>query len=92
MLLGGKHLFSKKFAATSKLVVSSCMWSRMKPTQNCDVLVTFAVKTADDLLLWVLARLRARVPELLVHVRHHSSTGIYGFYLTASFEKYAVHC
>ena len=92
MLSGGQHLFSKKFAATSQFVVSSRMWNRMIPTQNCDVLVTFASTTEDDILMWVLARLRARVPELSVHVRHHSGTGIYGFYLTASFEKYAFRC
>jgi len=92
VLLGGQHLFSKKFAATSQFVVSSRMWSRMIPTQNCDVLVTFASSIKDDVLMWVLARLRARVPELSVHVRYHSSTGIYGFYLTASFERYVIHC
>jgi len=89
--VGGQRLFSKKFAVTSQFVVSSRMWSRTIPTQNCDVLVTFASTTEDKVLMWVLARLRARVPELSVHVRHHSTTGIYGFYLTASFEKYVVH-
>ena len=84
-------MFSKKFATTSQFVMSSRMWNRMIPTQNCDVLVTFASATEDDILMWILARLRARVPELSVHVRHHSNTGIYGFYLTASFEKYVIH-
>jgi len=65
----------------------------MIPTQNCDVLVTLTSTTEDNILMWILARLRARVPELSVHVRHHSNTGIYGFYLTASFEKYVTtHC
>jgi len=92
MLLDGQHLFSKKFAETSQFVVSSRMWSRTIPTENCDVLVTFRSTLEDDVLMWVLARLRARVPELSVHVRHHSGTGIYGFYLTASFEEYVTHC
>ena len=92
VLLGRKHLFSKKFAATSQFVVSSRMWSRTIPTVNCDVLVTFQSTIEDDVLMWVLARLRARVPELSVHVRQHSNTRIYGFYLTASFDKYGVHC
>jgi len=78
----------QKFAETSQFVVSSQMWSRMIPTENCDVLVTFASTTEDDKLMWVLARLRARVPELSICVRQHSNTGIYGFYLTASFEKF----
>jgi len=92
MLPGGQRLFSKKFANASQFVVSSRMWSRTIPTHNCDVLVTFASTTKDDVLMWVLARLRARVPELSVHVRHHGNAGIYGFYLTASFEKYYVSC
>jgi len=92
VLLDGQHLFSKKFAETSQFVVSSRIWSRTIPTENCDVLVTFPSTIEDNVLMWVLARLRARVPELSVHARHHSSTGIYGFYLTASFEKYVVHC
>jgi len=92
VLLGGQRLFSKKFAATSQFVVSSRMWSRTIPTANCDVLVTLPSTIEDDVLIWVLARLRARVPELSVCVRDHSSTGIYGFYLTASFEKYGRHC
>jgi len=68
------------------------MWSRTIPTENCDVLVTFPSALEDDVLMWVLARLRARVPELSVHVRHHIGTGIYGFYLTASFEEYVIYC
>lgn len=84
-------MFSKKFAATSQFVVSSRMWSRTIPTQNCDVLVTYA-STTEDVLMWVVGCLRSRIPELSVQIRHHSSTGIYAFYLTASFEKYVKSC
>lgn len=80
------RLLSQKFAVTSQFVVSAKMWTRTIPTRNCDVLTTFPAQTDDDTLMWVLARLRARVPELNVHVRHHSNTGVYGFYLTASYE------
>jgi len=84
---GGQRLFSKKFAVTSRLVVSSRAWMRTIPTRNCDVLITFPTNVEDDTLMWILARLRMRVPELCVHVRHHGNTKIYGFYLTASYEK-----
>lgn len=57
------------------------------PTRDCDILMTFPAKTEDQTLMWLLARLRARAPELSVHVRHHSNTGVYGFYLTANYEK-----
>lgn len=84
---GRERLLSQKFAVTSQFVVSAKMWTRTIPTRNCDVLTTFPAQTDDDTLMWVLARLRARVPELNVHVRHHSNTGVYGFYLTASYEQ-----
>ena len=57
------------------------------PTRDCDILLTFPKKTDDATLMWLLARLRQRIPELAVHVRHHSNTGLYGFYLTATFDK-----
>ena len=57
------------------------------PTRDCDVLMTFPEKTDDDTLMWLLSRMRARMPELGVHVRHHGHTGVYGFYLTAEYEK-----
>lgn len=85
--LGREKLLSQKFAVTSQFVVSTKVWARTIPTRNCDVLMTFPAQTDDDTLMWVLARLRARVPELCVHVRHHSNTGVYGFYLTASYEQ-----
>ena len=60
------------------------------PTRDCDVLMTFPAKTEDATLLWLLGRLRARTPQLCVHVRYHSNTGVYGFYLTASYKKYVL--
>ncbi|XP_023248543.1 anoctamin-8-like [Copidosoma floridanum] len=39
----------------------------------------------DKTLMWLLGRLRAGTPGLVVHVRHHASSDSYGFYLTAPF-------
>nr|XP_006812291.1 PREDICTED: anoctamin-8-like [Saccoglossus kowalevskii] len=80
-------LFGKKFAKASKFVVANKLWQSTVPTKDCDVLMTFPEKTDDDTLMWVLARLRSRTPQIGVHVRHHSNTGVYGFYLTATFEN-----
>jgi hypothetical protein len=72
-------IFGKKFASTSRFVVSSKVWMNTIPTHDCDVLLTFPAKTDDHTLMWLLARLRSRTPEMEVHVRHHSNTGVYGF-------------
>ncbi|ESO88117.1 hypothetical protein LOTGIDRAFT_126614, partial [Lottia gigantea] len=81
------RMLDKRFTNTSRLMVSSKVWQKTIPTNNCDVLLTFPAKTEDSTLMWLLARLKWRVPEVVVNVRHHSSSGIYGFYMTASYEN-----
>ncbi len=80
-------IFGKKFARTSKFIHTNKLWMHTIPTRDCDVLMTFPEKTDDDTLMWLLSRMRARMPELGVHVRHHGHTGVYGFYLTAEYER-----
>lgn len=36
--------------------------------------------------MWLLSRLRARVPDVDVHVRQMAHSPVYGFYLSSSFE------
>lgn len=38
--------------------------------------------------MWLLSRLRARVPDVDVHVRQMAHSPVYGFYLTSSFEVF----
>ncbi|XP_068980947.1 anoctamin-10 isoform X6 [Bombus flavifrons] len=45
----------------------------------------FPSGASDETLMWLLGRLRAGTPGLVVHVRHHTSSDTYGFYLTAPF-------
>lgn len=81
------RLLGRRSMGTKRLVVSSKVLLSAIPTQNCDVVVTFPAKTEDATLMWLLARLKSRTPALTVNVRHHSHTGIYGFYLTAAYER-----
>lgn len=53
--------------------------------QECDVVLMFPPGTSDSTLMWLLSRLRAGTPGLVAHVRHHSSSDSYGFYLTAPY-------
>lgn len=83
-LLGRRSLSAKRLVVSSKVLFPAI------PTQNCDVVLTFPAETEDATLMWLLARLKSRAPSLTVHVRHHSHTGIYGFYLTALYEKLVI--
>ncbi|KAK7008996.1 anoctamin-8 [Biomphalaria glabrata] len=80
-LLGRRSLGAKRLVVSSKVLFPAI------PTQNCDVVLTFPAHTDDATLMWLLARLKTRAPALTVHVRHHSHTGIYGFYLTALYDN-----
>ncbi|XP_061172971.1 anoctamin-8-like [Saccostrea echinata] len=82
------RLFGKKLihVPTSRLVASSNILRNPIPTQDCDVLVTFPADTETSTLMWLLDRLRARSPHLIIHVRHHSNTKGSMFHLTASYE------
>ncbi|XP_031564579.1 anoctamin-8-like [Actinia tenebrosa] len=71
-----------------KFVLSSKLWEHSTPSQTCDVILTFPKDTEDYVVMWLLSRLRARVPEIDVHVRQMAHTPVYAFYLSASYEVY----
>ncbi|XP_067058166.1 anoctamin-8-like isoform X1 [Acropora muricata] len=76
------------FAKASKFVLSSKLWEHSTPSKTCDVLITFPKKTEDYTVMWLLSRLRARVPDVDVHVRQMAHSPVYGFYLSSSFEVF----
>lgn len=80
------RLFGKKLIPTSRLVASSHVLHNTIPTQDCDVIVTFPADTDTTTLMWILDRLRARSPYLVIHIRHHSNTKGSMFHLTATYE------
>lgn len=77
----GKPLCSKRLLVSSKVLMHTI------PTHDCDIVLMLPASTQDSTLMWLLARLRSRTPQLLVHVRHHSNSGIYGLYMTAKYES-----
>lgn len=79
-------MFGKK-QISKRLLVSSKVWMSTIPTHDCDVVLTLPANTQDTTLMWLLARLRSRTPRLLVNFKHHSNSGIYAFYMTASYES-----
>ncbi|XP_016840084.1 anoctamin-8 isoform X4 [Nasonia vitripennis] len=79
------RLLRRKIPCTGHLMTPRRLWIQKVPTQECDVVMMFPSGSNDETLMWLLGRLRAGSPGLVVHVRHHASSDSYGFYLTAPF-------
>ncbi|XP_057333098.1 anoctamin-8 isoform X3 [Microplitis mediator] len=79
------RLLRRKIPCTGHLMTPRRLWIQKVPTQECDVVMLFPNGANDEILMWLLGRLRAGNPGLVVHVRHHTSSDSYGFYLTAPF-------
>ncbi|XP_058790313.1 anoctamin-8 isoform X4 [Phymastichus coffea] len=79
------RLLRRKIPCTGHLMTPRRLWIQKVPTQECDVVMAFPSGSSDDTLMWLLQRLRAGTPGLVVHVRHHASSDSYGFYLTAPY-------
>ncbi|KAM8888382.1 anoctamin-8 isoform 1-T1 [Synchiropus picturatus] len=80
-------LFGKRLLQAGRHVMSHKSWMKSVPTENCDVLMTFADTTDDHTLLWLLNHIRLGIPELIIQIRHHKHTRVYAFFVTATYEN-----
>ncbi|TSM94641.1 Anoctamin-8 [Bagarius yarrelli] len=80
-------LFGKKLLQAGRYIMSHKSWMKTVPTENCDVLMTFADTTDDHTLLWLLNHIRLGIPELIIQIRHHKHTQVYAFFVTATYEN-----
>uniref|UniRef100_A0A3Q3KAW3 Anoctamin n=1 Tax=Monopterus albus TaxID=43700 RepID=A0A3Q3KAW3_MONAL len=80
-------LFGKRLLQAGRYIMSHKSWMKTVPTENCDVLMTFADTTDDHTLLWLLNHIRLGIPELIIQIRHHKHTRVYAFFVTATFEN-----
>ncbi|XP_061831836.1 anoctamin-8 [Nerophis lumbriciformis] len=80
-------LFGKRLLQAGRHVMSHKSWMKTVPTENCDVLMTFADTTDDHTLLWLLNHIRLGIPELIIQIRHHKHTHVYAFFVTATYEN-----
>uniref|UniRef100_A0A1A7XGD9 Anoctamin n=1 Tax=Iconisemion striatum TaxID=60296 RepID=A0A1A7XGD9_9TELE len=80
-------LFGKRLLQAGRHFMSHKSWMKTVPTENCDVLMTFADATDDHTLLWLLNHIRLGIPELIIQIRHHKQTGVYAFFVTATYEN-----
>ncbi|XP_020511208.2 anoctamin-8 isoform X1 [Labrus bergylta] len=80
-------LFGKRLLQAGRHIMSHKSWMKTVPTENCDVLMTFADGTDDHTLLWLLNHIRLGIPELIIQIRHHKHTRVYAFFVTATYEN-----
>ncbi|XP_038596509.1 anoctamin-8 [Tachyglossus aculeatus] len=80
-------LFGKRLLQAGRYIMSHKSWMKTVPTENCDVLMTFADTTDDHTLLWLLNHIRLGIPELIIQIRHHKHTRVYAFFVTATYES-----
>uniref|UniRef100_A0A8C9XIQ6 Anoctamin n=1 Tax=Sander lucioperca TaxID=283035 RepID=A0A8C9XIQ6_SANLU len=80
-------LFGKRLLQAGRHIMSHKSWMKTVPTENCDVLMTFADTTDDHTLLWLLNHIRLGIPELIIQIRHHKHTRVYAFFVTATYEN-----
>lgn len=80
-------LFGKRLLQAGRHIMSHKSWMKTVPTENCDVLMTFADTTDDHTLLWLLNHIRLGIPELIIQIRHHKHTHVYAFFITATYEN-----
>ncbi|KAM6938967.1 anoctamin-8 [Lycodopsis pacificus] len=80
-------LFGKRLLQAGRHIMSHKSWMKTVPTENCDVLMTFADTTDDHTLLWLLNHIRLGIPELIIQIRHHKYTRVYAFFVTATYEN-----
>ncbi|KAH3837098.1 hypothetical protein DPMN_110476 [Dreissena polymorpha] len=69
---------------TARLVASSQVMKNSIPTENCDLIMTLPSTTDYITIIWLLSRLRTRLPELKVNDRHWKNTGMYASYMAIS--------
>ncbi|KAL3047201.1 hypothetical protein OYC64_021427 [Pagothenia borchgrevinki] len=80
-------LFGKRLLQAGRHIMSHKSWMKTVPTENCDVLMTFADTIDDHTLLWLLNHIRLGIPELIIQIRHHKHTRVYAFFVTATYEN-----
>ncbi|XP_063747443.1 anoctamin-8 isoform X3 [Eleginops maclovinus] len=80
-------LFGKRLLHAGRHIMSHKSWMKTVPTENCDVLMTFADTIDDHTLLWLLNHIRLGIPELIIQIRHHKHTQVYAFFVTATYEN-----
>ncbi|CAF1615190.1 unnamed protein product [Rotaria magnacalcarata] len=81
-----KSVFHKRFANLSS-AISNRLWRNADTNYKCDVLLTFPELIDDRVIVWFLEKFIQLQPDIRVSIKHHFTTGVYGFYLTFTYER-----
>ncbi|XP_029849538.2 anoctamin-8 [Ixodes scapularis] len=86
-LLSAGRLVGRRWQVSKQLLAASQCWNRTLPSHGCDVVLTFPPGTPASTTDWFHDRIRDRVPQLAINIRHHAQSGSVGFYFTADYDS-----
>ena len=72
------------FEKAGRFVIANKLWQKSVVSRNSDVVMIFPPNTEDYVVMWLLSRLRGRIPEVDIHVRQMADKPAYGFFLSSS--------
>ncbi|CAB3988342.1 anoctamin-8-like isoform X1 [Paramuricea clavata] len=78
----------KSMQSAGRFVIANKIWQKSTVTRTSDVVIIFPPKTEDYVVMWLLSRLRSRIPEVEIHVRQMADKPAYGFFLTSSIKVF----
>ncbi|CAF0734298.1 unnamed protein product [Adineta steineri] len=79
-------LFRRKFNNLSSAITNR-LWLNAHTNYECDVLLTFPARIDDYVIIWFLEQLLQLAPDIRISIKYHFTTGVYGFYLTFTYER-----
>ncbi|XP_047739927.1 uncharacterized protein LOC125178983, partial [Hyalella azteca] len=82
-LSAASRLLRRTIPQSGHLMLPRRLWMQTVPTQGCEVVIQFGAGADDAAVSWLAARLRARLPELVLTIKT-TSTSSRAIYLCAS--------
>ncbi|CAF1654398.1 unnamed protein product [Rotaria magnacalcarata] len=68
-------------------VITNRLWLNAHTNYDCDVLLTFPSRVEDYTVIWFLEQLLQLAPGIRISIKYHFTTGVYGFYVTFTYER-----
>ncbi|CAF1545825.1 unnamed protein product, partial [Rotaria sp. Silwood1] len=81
-----KSVFHKRFSNLSSAITNR-LWLNADTNYECDVLLTFPARIDDHVIIWFLEKFIQLQPDIRISIKYHFTTGVYGFYLTFTYER-----
>ncbi|UJR31643.1 hypothetical protein I4U23_019124 [Adineta vaga] len=85
-LINVNSLFRRRLNNLSS-AISNRLWFNAHTNYECDVLLTFPARVDDFAIIWFLEQILQLAPDIRITIKYHFTTGVYGFYLTFTYER-----